>query len=138
MKIGKEHKLNKENDTKAGKNDRKSKKGYVQDTVVGINTTITGDLISEKSIRIDGKVFGNVKSEYKIMIGEKAVVKGNICGEIVTLFGVVEGDVEATKILEIMSTGKLQGDVKVNAIAIEEGGEFYGSSKMNGNMSNKG
>lgn len=112
-------------------------KGYGQDSIIGIDTHVKGDLICKKSIRIDGIVEGNVTTPYKVTVGEKAEIKGSIVGQTITIYGRVEGDIEASKILEIMKTGTVYGDVKVSALAIEEGGTFLGTSKMEQNSIKK-
>ena len=46
--------------------------------VIGKNTSIIGDIISEGDFRIDGTVEGNVKTNGKVVIG----VSGNVNGTI--------------------------------------------------------
>lgn len=108
------------------------KAAAVQDTLVGAYTNIVGDLISEKSIRIDGKITGNITSVSKVLVGEKGMVEGNIEAEVIVIYGMVKGNVKATSVLEIMESGKLHGDAKMKKIIIHEDAIFAGVSLMEG------
>lgn len=112
-------------------------KEEIQDTLIGASTEIVGDIKSEKSLRIDGKITGNIQAKHRIVIGEEGYIKGNLKAESIILYGKIEGDIEAHEILEIMNTGKLVGNVKVKGFTIQAGGIFCGNSKMSEQESKK-
>jgi cytoskeletal protein CcmA (bactofilin family) len=47
-------------------------------SIIGNGVTVTGDINSTADIRIDGTLFGNIKSTARVFIGADAVVEGNI------------------------------------------------------------
>ena len=107
-----------------------AKKGPVTidnvETFIGLKTSIKGNLVSEGSIRIDGKVTGDVKAGGDIFNGEKSEVKGNIdCGNI-TVSGIIKGNINASGILKIHSKAKIFGDIQVLSLVTDEGGILQG------------
>jgi cytoskeletal protein CcmA (bactofilin family) len=102
------------------------------DTVLGVGSDFKGQITVKGTIRVDGKIEGNVTSEEGIIIGEKGVVKGNISAKNVLISGKVTGNAAATKRLEITPTGQLQGDIRAPRLAMAEGVIFKGNCDMVG------
>jgi cytoskeletal protein CcmA (bactofilin family) len=100
------------------------------DTILGAGSDFKGQIIAKGTIRIDGRVEGNVSSEEGIIIGEKGTVKGNVSAKTVLITGKVNGNVNAAKRLEIMPVGQLQGDIRTPRLAIAEGVIFKGNCDM--------
>ncbi|MCR3922724.1 MAG: polymer-forming cytoskeletal protein [Firmicutes bacterium] len=99
-------------------------------TLIGVETKITGTLTSTVSIRIDGCVEGEVTIEGDIMIGENAVIQANVKGKNIQVAGKIIGNVEATKKLEIMGMGTVEGDVNVTTLQVADGGILAGNCSM--------
>ena len=99
-------------------------------SIVGEDVSINGDLISNTSIRIDGKVMGNVTAQKLIIVGKNAEIKGDLSYKNVIVFGKLIGSVTATEV-QIKKTGTIHGDISVQAIEIEMGGKYNGSLMMN-------
>jgi cytoskeletal protein CcmA (bactofilin family) len=100
------------------------------DTVLGVGSDFKGQMFAKGTIRIDGRVEGNVTSEEGIIIGDKGVVKGNISAKSVILSGKVTGNISCIKRLEITPTGQLQGDIRAPRLVIAEGVVFKGNCDM--------
>ena len=100
------------------------------DTVVGIDTIFEGTITSKTSLRVEGKIQGEVVCEGDITIGKEGHVEHSIKARNVTLAGTITGDVEAKEKLHILSSGKLSGNATMAALMIEEGAVFEGQSNM--------
>ncbi|NLL05763.1 MAG: polymer-forming cytoskeletal protein [Clostridiaceae bacterium] len=100
------------------------------DTIIGINSKFEGNIETKGTIRIDGKVFGNLKIDGDVYVGKDATITGNINANNIFISGRVEGNVESKGILKIQSSAKLYGDITVFSIVTEEGSEFEGNCKM--------
>jgi len=102
------------------------------DTIVGPNSTIKGDLHSKGTLRIDGTVEGKVCSESTIILGEKGIAKATLEAQQVIIGGTVHGNVEASDRLEILSTGKVYGDICTASarFIVAEGVVFEGRVTM--------
>jgi cytoskeletal protein CcmA (bactofilin family) len=99
-------------------------------SIIGEDMNITGDLISNTSIRIDGKVVGNITTQKLIIVGEKASIKGDLSSKNVIVFGRLDGNVIAGEV-QIKKSGVINGDISVQAIEIEMGGKYNGKLMMN-------
>ncbi len=98
-------------------------------------TKITGDIVSESNIRIDGTVDGNVSSSAKIVIGENGSVTGNISCIDADIEGTLHGDAEINGVLILREKATIHGDINTFRIHIEEGATFNGACRMNSNKS---
>jgi len=98
-------------------------------------TKITGDIVSESNIRIDGTVDGNVNSSAKIVIGENGVVTGNISCIDADIEGTLHGDAQINGVLILREKATIHGDINTVRIHIEEGATFNGACRMNSNNS---
>lgn len=100
------------------------------DTLVGEGTTFEGKIVSQASVRIEGRVIGDIECDGDLTIGEKAVIESNMRARNITIAGKVHGDVTASSKLSILATGKLLGDAFSASFTIEEGAVFAGTSHM--------
>lgn len=100
------------------------------DTLIGKNTNIDGNLKAEGTIRIDGKVKGDVILSGNLILGEQGSIKGNVKADSIHLSGVIEGNVTSVNQLYMTSTGRLNGDMNVSNVVIDEGAFFQGNCNM--------
>ena len=100
------------------------------DTVLGEFTTFSGNIESEGSIKVLGKVEGDVNASGDVYIEHTSSVIGNIYGSNVYISGYIKGNVLAKGILHLMTQAKLYGDIEVNSIVTDEGAIFQGNCRM--------
>lgn len=99
-------------------------------TIIGPGTKIEGKISTKDSIRIDGEVEGELKTEGHIVIGKSGKVTGDIHSASVTLEGTVEGNITVTDGVHLVSSSNLTGDIRSTSIEIEQGAIFNGKSSM--------
>jgi len=97
------------------------------EALIGGNTEFRGDINTDGTLRIDGKMTGNIIAEW-VVLGETASVKGNIKSKGIVIGGRVDGNVEAEELVDIKYTGKLFGDIHTRKLSVAEGGLFEGRS----------
>lgn len=103
------------------------------DNVLGPNTAIRGILKSDGNIRIDGVYEeGRIETAGNVIIGPAAKVLADIVANAIQVWGAVRGSITARGRLEILSTGKVWGDICVGSLLIDEGGVFRGRVVMAG------
>ncbi|MFP5471409.1 MAG: polymer-forming cytoskeletal protein [Bacteroidia bacterium] len=93
-------------------------------------TTITGDIISEGSVRIDGKLKGTIATKGKLVIGPKGIVEGEVVCNDADIEGKLLGTIKVNSLLSLKSTSKLEGDIFTGKLAIEPGASFSGACSM--------
>lgn len=101
------------------------------ETVLGANTNFKGRLVCDGSVRIDGICEeGVIETLGNIVVGPQAKVAANLIAENVSVSGAVTGDIKASGRLEILSTGKVWGDVDVGSFLLDDEGYFRGRLAM--------
>lgn len=100
------------------------------ETIIGPKTTIYGRIATEVSLRIDGKVVGNIESvaskggglptQIAIAIGEGALVTGDLRANRILIAGSVQGNVYATERVELLDGAKVIGDITYGEITISK------------------
>jgi cytoskeletal protein CcmA (bactofilin family) len=101
---------------------------------LGKGSRVTGKLVFEGPVRIEGHVEGEIVAQDTLMIGEGATVNAQITGVSVVVHGRVTGDVTARKRLEIRAPGKLVGNITTPSLVIHEGVIFEGQCAMGGSV----
>jgi cytoskeletal protein CcmA (bactofilin family) len=101
------------------------------DTIIGQSTKVNGDMSSAGSMRVDGRVKGNIHvmetdDELALVIGAGAHVEGDVTAYRVVIAGSVVGNVFAANQVEIYSTAEIRGNVQYASIAIEHGAQVQG------------
>ncbi len=99
-------------------------------TLLGRGTSFEGKLTFEGTVRVDGKLKGEVFSDDVLIIGEGAQVEAEIdIGEII-IQGTVTGNIRARRSIEVLAPGRVKGDLHTPSLQIEKGVIFEGRSFM--------
>lgn len=104
---------------------------YKFDIIIGSNSIIKGDIESEGSIRIDGKVIGNVVALGNTIISEDAYIHGNITCTNSDIYGVIDGNVSTKGKINLYGKASLTGDVICKSFNTEEGAHYKGNCLVN-------
>ena len=97
---------------------------------ISAGTVIKGEVISPSDIRIDGTFEGKVQTKGRVVVGETAVVKGDIICENIDLWGKVNGNVFVKDTLALMDGCQVDGNLNVKRLSVELGATFNGNCRM--------
>jgi len=100
--------------------------------MIGVGTTIEGNISSSENIRFDGNLVGNLNTRGKVFIGQSGRVTGEIRCKNCEVEGVIDGKVIVEELLSLRSVSKLYGEIKTGKLAIEPGATFTGKCDMGG------
>lgn len=89
-------------------------------TVVGPDHILSGELVSEENIRVQGRVEGNISTSGSLFVEPSGFIKGDITAENVVVEGSVEGTVIAAQKFELRPAGRIQGDIRASVVSIAE------------------
>ena len=95
-------------------------------TSVDASSEFEGRLRCHQTLRIDGRVKGEIECEKAVMVGEGARVFAQITADEVQIAGVVEGDIIARRKITLARTATVIGDLTTPGIVIEEGAKLKG------------
>ena len=98
--------------------------------LIGVGTTIVGEVTSSGDIRVDGTLSGSINTKGKVVIGSTGMVEGNVNASNADVSGELKGSISVSELLALKSSAKLDGDIITNKLAIEPGASFTGSCSM--------
>ncbi|HKM65635.1 MAG TPA: polymer-forming cytoskeletal protein [Candidatus Acidoferrum sp.] len=88
---------------------------------------IKGEITGSEDLFIDGNVEGKVSFHNSVLtVGPNATVKADINAREIVVRGRVDGKLDGTDRVQIWSSARINGDIRANRIAIEEGAEIHG------------
>jgi len=100
------------------------------ETIVGPATEVHGRLVANESMRIDGRIIGNIEArqgkDVSIALGRSGFVQGDIYAFRVLIAGRVEGNVYATERVELHEGAEVRGDITYGQLGIEHGAKLNG------------
>ncbi len=103
------------------------------ETVIGPNCFVQGTIQSDGGVRIDGVFQGDVETAGNLIIGESAKVVAEISANNVSIAGAVKGNITGNRV-EILETGRVWGDLKVNSLLLNEGAYLRGQTMMHADI----
>lgn len=98
---------------------------------IGNGTAVVGEAMFKGMLRVDGHLSGRVTSEDgTLIVGNNGQVDANVEVAVATINGTINGDIIATKRIEIGRAAKVTGNIQTAALVIEQGAIFEGSCRM--------
>lgn len=97
---------------------------------IGNGTSLVGDLVTNSSIRVDGKIKGTLKCEHTLTVGESGEVNGTVEAKNAVIGGKIQGKVIVREKLVLEAKSRLVGELKAKKLIIDEGAVFDGASDM--------
>ncbi len=101
--------------------------------LIGAGTTVEGKIRTQGSIRVDGKVTGEVHAAENLAVGLTGEIEGAVNGRNVTVGGKVKGNITSVDKLVMEGKSVVRGDVKAAKLVIDEGAVFDGRVTMTEN-----
>ena len=118
---------------------RKSAKDEFQEPkIIEINAQMEGTMTFSDpvNLRINGQFNGNLSAKGTLTVGETASVQADIVGDNIILAGKVKGNITAHKMLVLMPTATLKGNISTPKLNIVEGAVFHGHCEMSSGYMN--
>ena len=99
-------------------------------TFLGKGVDFKGTAQFEGTVRVDGRFEGEMHTDDTLIIGEHAVIKGNISGNVVVSGGKVQGNITAHQRVQLFNPAVVIGDIRTPNFSMEEGVSFQGLCDM--------
>lgn len=100
------------------------------DTFVGPDTTVTGDVVFNGGLRVDGIIQGDVREQDgqngTIIVGENGQIEGSVSANKIVLMGSVIGPVNAGEFIELQTRARITGDLSYKALEMHMGAVIDG------------
>lgn len=102
-------------------------------SIVNKSAEVNGNFSSEGSLRVDGRIKGDVTTGGNVVLGVAAEITGQVKAANITIGGKIFGSVYATGKVILEKNSILKGDLFANILVVEEGAYFEGKSSMEKN-----
>ncbi|MFQ5931003.1 MAG: polymer-forming cytoskeletal protein [Nitrospiraceae bacterium] len=102
-------------------------------TFLGKGVDFKGVVHFDGTVRIDGRLEGEIHTNGTLIVGENAVIKALISAGSLICSGKINGNVNAAEKVELMKPAVLIGDVRSPSISMEPGAHFHGMCDMGAN-----
>jgi len=99
-------------------------------TIISQNTSVKGSVNTSSSLRIDWEFEGEVITTSDLIVGESARIKVTVAANNAVIAGTVAGNMTVVDNLELLSSAKVTGDIKVGSLIIDDGAVFEGNCEM--------
>lgn len=95
-------------------------------TYIDEGCEVSGDLRFKETVRIDGRVSGEIRAAKTVIVGESAVIEAGIDAESVVVFGSVDGNIRARRKITLHKSANVKAEIQTSGIVVEEGARFKG------------
>lgn len=102
---------------------RPTSDGY---SVIDKHLVIAGDLATDGTVRVDGRIEGSLHRIDRMIIGDGACVVGNVEAREVVIGGELTGDLRVSGRVEVQESGMVRGNIHAPAVLLAEGGTVHG------------
>lgn len=99
-------------------------------TLLGKGSEFEGKLSFEGTVRVDGKLTGEIFTDDALIVGEGAEVNAEVTVGSIVIQGTVRGNITAKRSVEIHSPGRVRGNINTPSLFIERGVFFDGHCQM--------
>jgi cytoskeletal protein CcmA (bactofilin family) len=100
-------------------------------SIISADLIVRGALFSAGDVQVDGRVDGDIRAG-GLIIGEKAVIVGDVYAEEIVVRGRVEGGISARKV-SLAATCHVEGNILHEALSVEIGAYFEGNCRHSDN-----
>ena len=97
---------------------------------ISTGTVIKGEISSPNDIRVDGSFEGRIFSKGRVVVGEKAVINGDVLCDNLDFWGKMTGGIYVKDTLTLKDGCVINGDLHVKRLVVELGARFDGNCKM--------
>lgn len=100
------------------------------ETVIGKDTVVEGKIKLSTSLRVDGKILGEVDCKGDVFVGKEGYIEPTLKAKNLIIAGEVKGDVFTSEKVHVQPSGALTGSTTTAGMIIEDGGIFNGNSTI--------
>jgi cytoskeletal protein CcmA (bactofilin family) len=97
---------------------------------VGKGVEFKGTITYSGTVRIDGRLDGEIHTDGVLLIGEEAIIQAKITAGTIVCKGKITGDVLAKDSIKLRAPAVMNGSVKTPVLSMEDGVLFNGGLEM--------
>ena len=97
---------------------------------VGKGVEFKGTITYSGTVRIDGRLDGEIHTDGVLLIGEEAIIEAKITAGTIVCKGKITGDVVAKDSVKLRAPAIMNGSIKSPVLSMEDGVLFNGALEM--------
>ena len=97
---------------------------------IGPDVEITGAILFKGELRFNGILAGGSIDGDALLVGERAVIHGDITANLLVVKGSVTGNAEVAQKTVLEPTASFHGDLSTARLTMNEGATFFGGSRI--------
>ena len=101
-----------------------------QTSVVAYDTIWKGDLQTNGTLHVHGRIEGAILAKQDVYVAEEADVDATVTASNVVIAGLVRGTVRCGNRFEVLPQGRFAGDVQAPTLVVHEGATVTGQFRM--------
>jgi cytoskeletal protein CcmA (bactofilin family) len=99
-------------------------------SIIGPGMRIVGDVLTDGTVRIEGRVEGSVTAAKAVVVGQEGSVSGDLRTQDAIISGTVDGTLVSESRLEVQASARIEGEVRARRLQLEEGAVMNGTVAM--------
>ncbi len=99
-------------------------------TLLAKGVQLRGEIRVEGTVRIDGRLDGDIHTKGQVIVGEDGLVQGTIAAGTLVSSGRIKATVTAVERVQLLKTAILIGEVHTPVLMMEEGAKIQGTTDM--------
>ena len=99
-------------------------------TIIGKGSSIDGTMKVNSTLRVDGRVKGNVTTTDSLVIGKDGMINGDVVVRNAIIGGKLKGKLTASGKVVLEAKSVFNGELKTTKLVIDEGAIFEGNCSM--------
>ncbi len=99
-------------------------------TIIGKGSVFEGTMKVQSTLRVDGKVKGNITTSDSLVVGKEGDLDGEIAVRNAIVGGKLRGKLTASGKVVLEASSVFSGELKTTKLVIDEGAVFEGSCSM--------
>jgi len=101
-------------------------------SLVDRHSAFDGNFRSQRDLRVEGELKGNVACEGTLFVSEGATIAATVDAEHITVAGELTGEIRCRGRLQILPSGRVRASVSTGSLVIQEGAIYEGQLEMAG------
>jgi cytoskeletal protein CcmA (bactofilin family) len=100
------------------------------ETVIGIETRVSGEIRGEQDLVVKGRVDGKIHLSQALTVEKGAIVQADVDVRNLVVLGTLVGDIVASESVRLLATARVVGDLSSPRVIMESGAAYRGRVDM--------
>lgn len=101
-----------------------------KETVIGVETRISGEIRGEEDLVVKGRVEGKIHLSHALTVEKGAIVQADVDVRNLTISGTLVGNIVASESVRLLASARVVGDLAAPRVIMDAGAAYRGRVDM--------